>query len=116
MSEFFTKAKEQWLIFWGLILYGVLFSFVGLSSCIMASLVGTTWSSLDPQGKFMICLAVFGNWGTMMMAMLYRSVTKISKGELPISSDDTQLISQRTVKKEQIDTLSVSQPKEPNEK
>lgn len=60
-----------------------LFSSVSLGTAIMAALTGATWNLLDGQSKFMICLAVFVNWGGQMMAFISKQAKKIESGEIP---------------------------------
>lgn len=113
MSEFISKAKEQALLYYMAVAYVVLFSLGGLSSCIIASLIGSDWKTMDTQGKAMICFAVFSNWSTIMLAMLYRSMTKISKGELPISEGDSSLVSSRKVTTESTQQVTVQETPKP---
>lgn len=110
MSEWLSKAKEQVLIYWFLGFYVLLFTTSALASCLLASLIGATWATLDMQGKWMIVLAVFVNWSTTMMAFFNKAAQRVRSGELPISTDDTQLISRATVSKTSTVETSTTQP------
>jgi len=92
MSELISKAKEQVVIYWLLGFYFMLFTASALASCILASLIGADLSSLDRQGKWMIALAVFGNWSTIMLAFFNKAAARITSGQLPIAPDDAGLI------------------------
>jgi hypothetical protein len=68
---------------WGFrlaVVWFILFSLVALSTAIYGSLTGAQWSELDGQSKFMICLAVFANWGGTMMAFISKQAKKIEEG------------------------------------
>lgn len=65
------------------IAWGILFSFNALASCVMASLTHVKWSTLDFQDQLLICLAIFGNWSTVIMAFLSKTVARLSSGQPP---------------------------------
>jgi hypothetical protein len=109
MSEFFTKAKEQIIIYWLLGFYFILFSLSALSSCLLASLIGSDLKTMDNQGKWMVALAVFGNWSTIMLAFFNKAAGKLAANQLPISPDDTALISRQTVKRTETTSVAISQ-------
>lgn len=92
MRSFFSKAKEQFLIYWLVGAYFLLFSFVSLAFAIVTALYACRWVQLDGQDRLVVCLLIFGNWGTVMMAFLNKAVSRLQSGVLPISPDDTSLI------------------------
>lgn len=108
MPIIFTKAKEQIIIYWLLGFYFLLFSASALASCALASLIGANWSTLDKQGRYMIALAIFVNWSTIMLAFFNKAATKIQSGDLPIAPDDSQLISRKTVETKSVKTESIN--------
>lgn len=99
MSVFFTKAKEQFLIYWLVGAYFFLFSFVSLAFAIVTALYACRWVQLDHQDRLVVCLLIFGNWGTVMMAFLNKAVSRVQAGSLPIAPDDTNLIMRSQVTK-----------------
>lgn len=96
MIDLVTMVKDKAIFYWGIILYVLLFSASGLATCILGALVGTQWNTLDGQSKFMICLTVFINWSTIMMAFFSKAANRLKSGDIPISPDDTNIIAQQT--------------------
>jgi hypothetical protein len=92
MSRFISAAREQILIWWLVIFYLVMFSLVSLAFAMVTALYGVTWEGLSGQEKFVIGCLIFGNWGTVMMAFMNKSLNRAAAGELPISAEDAALI------------------------
>ena len=91
MSEWLTKAKEQALIYWGVVLYALLFSLVSFGNAWQTATAGVDWSQCDRDSKTRIIIGCFVTWGTVMMAYISTTTSRVSKGQLPIpSKDDTQ--------------------------
>lgn len=86
MKSIITQAKA-WRF---AILWFVLFSLNALGTAIIAALTGADWFTLDPQSKFMICVAIFVNWSGTIMAFMSKAAKKIESGQLPF--DDTSFI------------------------
>lgn len=85
MSTFITQAKAwKFAIFWF-----VLFSVNALCTSVMAALTGADWATLDPQSKFMICVAILGNWTGTIMAFMSKAAKKIESGQLPFDDGTT---------------------------
>lgn len=76
------------------IFWFILFSTNALGTAVIASLTGTDWETLDPQDKFMICVAVFVNWTGTIMAFMSKQAGRIKQtGQIfPIGTGDTQII------------------------
>lgn len=115
MSIFFTKAKEQIIIYWLLGFYALVFSLSALASCALASLIGTDWKSMDKQGHLEIYLSVFVNWSTIMLAFFNKSASRLAANQLPIAPDDSQLITASSTKKTETVSLEVTATNPPVE-
>lgn len=92
MTQFINKAREQVLLYWLVIFYMLLFTLVSLAFGVATALYGVNWDQLSGQEKFVIKCLIFGNWGTVMMAFINKAITRASGGQLPIASDDQQLL------------------------
>jgi hypothetical protein len=93
MSDLISKTREKILIWWLVILKMLLFTLVSLACGIATALYGVNWDQLTPQEKFVVICLIFGNWGNVMMAFIDRAASRVAGGQLPISDDDSQLIS-----------------------
>jgi len=81
-------------IFWFL-----LFSVNSLTTAINGALMGTQWSTLDGQTKFMIVFSIASNWTGTIMAFTSKQANRIkTTGDLfPLGgSSDTQFLQQTT--------------------
>lgn len=106
MKSFISSIQKNAVI-WGIVvLHTILFTISSMASCIMGSLVGTNWATLDNQGRFMVVLAVLVNWALVMMAFLNKSVQKIQQGAIPIGSEDAEIITSRV--KNRIESISTT--------
>lgn len=96
MSETVKNIKTtawEWRIacFWFL-----LFSLNSLCTSIMASLVNANWTDMDRQSKFLMIIAVMGNWTGTIMAFISQQAKRIQKTGLPFpTGDDTGFISRK---------------------
>ena len=91
MSEWLTKAKEQAFIYWGVVLYGILFTVVSFGTAWQTATAGVDWSQCNPDAKQRIIVGCVVTWGTVMMAYISTTTSRIQKGQLPIATkDDTQ--------------------------
>lgn len=96
MSELLSKAKEKIILYWMALLYALLFSGVSFAGAWMTATAGVDYSTLGSDAKARVWIGCFSVWGTTMMAFLNKAMSKIQRGELPISDGDTQLISRTT--------------------
>jgi hypothetical protein len=108
MSDMIKNAKAmmwEWRVaaFWFF-----LFSVNTLFTSITAALVGTDWATLDAQSKFMIFIAVAGNWTGTIMAFISKQAGRIQKTGLPFPAPDETSFITRT--QTQTDSLKISPP------
>lgn len=90
MSTLFNKAKEQLLIYYGVIFYVVLFSAVALGTSWQTATAGIDWSQASSDSKIRMLVGMFVTWGTVMLAFLNKGLSKVANGELPIGIDGSQ--------------------------
>jgi len=72
-------------LFWIAVVWCVLFTLSSLVFSILGALSGAKWAAMDGQARLMLCLSVFGQWSTVMMAYLSGAAQKVKKGELPMN-------------------------------
>ena len=74
----------------------VLFVLVSINSLCMitlAALAGCTWVELDPQARFMIYIAILGNWTGTIVALITKQAARIKKtGEILPDDGGTQFV------------------------
>ena len=71
------------------IAFGVLFSINALCTCVMAAFMNTSWDEMTPFKHFIICVAILGNWTTLLMAYLSKTVARLESGKgLPTNGTD----------------------------
>lgn len=92
-----SQTKEKILLWWLVVVWFLLFSISSLCTAIVGALYGMRWNEIEFQDKFVVSLIIFVNWSTTMMAFFSKAVSRVQKGELPLESGDTQLISKTTV-------------------
>lgn len=73
------RMKIAWFFF---------FSGVSLAGALVTALTNTTWSTIDTQGKVLICLSVFITWGNTMMAF-FSNTTKDIQTEIDQEASST---------------------------
>lgn len=95
--DLLSHAKEKVLLWWIVAVWFLLFSGSALATAIVAALYGMRWNAVERQDKFVICLLVFINWSTTMMAFFSKAVARVQKGELPLVEGDTQLVQKTNV-------------------
>lgn len=76
------------------IIWFCLFSINALCTAIVVALVGCTWIALDFQSKFIIIIAIVGNWTGTIMAFVSKSAKKIEETGNPL--DITQITGDTT--------------------
>ena len=68
------NAIWEWRI---AILLFLLFSVNSLCMIILAALAGADWAQIDAQAKFMIYVAVLGNWTGVILAFVSKQAARI---------------------------------------
>lgn len=91
MSEILSKAKEQWLYWRILIIRMLLFSLIQLGAAWQTSTANINITSLGFWEKVTLGVGIFVTWGGTMLALLDQTMSRLSKGQPPTSSGDTQL-------------------------
>lgn len=87
------EQQDAKRLYWtAIFLYFGLLSFNTLATSIIASLIGTDWSGLNGQQKFLICAAVVANWTGLVLAFVRTSLGRIASGKPPIETGDTQYL------------------------
>lgn len=115
MSAILSKAKEQILIYWGVIFYVLLFSAVALGTSWQTATAGIDWSEATSDSKMRMLVGMFVTWGTVMMAFLNKGIAKVSNGELPIGLDGQQTtVTQQQHTETQVTTTASIPPVTPN--
>lgn len=86
----------------------MLFSINSLCMITLASLAGADWVMLDKQAKFMIYIAIMGNWTGTILAFVSKQAARIKKtGEILPEDGGTQFIT-RATQQTQSETVKVS--------
>ena len=98
------NAIWEWRI---AILLFLLFSVNSLCMIILAALAGADWAQIDAQAKFMIYVAVLGNWTGVILAFVSKQAARIKNTGEIIPDDGTQFLT-RTRTDIQSRTLKVS--------
>ncbi len=112
MSTFLNKAKEQLLIYYGIIFYIILFSAVSFGTAWQTAMAGADYSELGGDAKVRVWVGVFTSWGTVMLAFLNRSLDKVAKGKLPFDSGVDETTEARQVTHTEITTTAETKPKD----
>lgn len=68
------------------VVWGILFTMSALGTSITASLLHVKWSTLDGQDKLIMCIAIFGNWSTVVMALITKVTARLGSPEPPSPS------------------------------
>ncbi len=92
MSAMIDKARLAAIEFRMAIFWFFLFSMNALGTCVLASLTGTKWGTLDGQSKFLIIVAIFVNWSGTIMAFVSRAARRINQTGEIFPQGDTQFI------------------------
>jgi hypothetical protein len=69
------------------IAFGVLFSMNALCTCITVAFVNATWEDMGTFKKFLTAIAILGNWTTVLMAFLSKTVARLEAGKSPIPTN-----------------------------
>lgn len=98
MPKWFTDAQTAVIIHWVIVVRILLYSLVTLGTCWMTASQAVVWDRIGPQEKIGIFIGCFVLWGNAMMAFMDKSVSRISKGELPFESSDTVVVKKEETK------------------
>ena len=69
-----------------------LFTFAALANSVVTALYGMRWSQIDAQDRLVVGLLIFSNWATTMMAFFSKAISRLQKGESPVTDGDDQII------------------------
>ena len=109
MSDMIESTRVKIWEFRMAIMWFFLFSVNALCSCMIAALTGAKWHELDAQSKFMIVVAITGNWTGTIMAFVSKQAQRIQKSGLPFPQigDDTTFVTKTHT---ETDAVKVSPP------
>ncbi len=97
MSEVIQNTRLKIWEFRMAIMWFFLFSVNALCSCMIAALTGAKWDALDFQSKFLIVVAITGNWTGTIMAFVSKQAQRMKKDGTPFpTGDDTAFIPKPT--------------------
>lgn len=83
MFAFLTAARDNFLLYKLVILRAALFSSNTLILAFLAAVLHIDFPSLSAWQKFLIILAVFGNWGNTMLAFLDKTISTLATNNKP---------------------------------
>jgi len=76
------KTTKQ-MVIW----YGALFSVNALCSCIIAAFTNATWEDMLWPKRILTGIAILGNWTTVLMAFLSKTVARMESGKPAINGN-----------------------------
>ena len=98
MKDLIKEAKRLALSM--AVIWFMLFTFAALGNSIITAFYGMRWVEMDLQDRVMVMILIFVNWATVMMAFFSKAISRVSRGESPITEGgDTQLIQRTSVAK-----------------
>jgi hypothetical protein len=84
MSEFLSRATEQWLYWRLLIIKILLYSLTSAASVWMVATANVNIGSLDFWARVTLIVGMIGNWGGTMMALVDQTMSRLAKGQMPV--------------------------------
>lgn len=87
MSEFLSKAQEQFIIYRLLILKVLLTLSVTFCLAWQTALAQGKWSKLDGDEKFYTACCIIALMGDKLIAFVDKTVAQLSKGKLPVDEN-----------------------------
>ncbi len=87
------RKHQTALLWWGIIIYFLLFSFNALATSTMAALIGAKWDQLTSQEHFLIIVAIAANWTGLVLVFVQKGMARIVAGKPPVETGDTDHLS-----------------------
>lgn len=62
-------------------IWGCLFTFNSLGTCVMIGLSNSIWTQMPTQAKVLLCVSIFINWSNTMMAFISKIASRLEQGK-----------------------------------
>lgn len=89
-TSFMEKPKRKKLVVKMAVVWFCLFTVNSLCSAIMGCLAGAYWTNMSGQDRFVMIVAIIGQWTSVMMAFMYTAAARVQHGELPIGTGEVK--------------------------
>lgn len=94
--KFFTDQAEKMVLMRLALARILLYTLWSMGCSWQSCMANIIWGNLTASEKFNIFVAMFVNWSTVMLAFLDRTISRISSGQNPLTTDEKRDLANET--------------------